>query len=127
MREVPGRERSERIRAEAAKKRARSIQRSKQRRERMTAARKRVLDQAAERRKATAEQRRSNLARARQDREVSLLDLVDRLLAGGVVVHGDITLAVADVDLVYVGLRAVIASVDSIEPHLGSALPSRDG
>jgi gas vesicle structural protein len=65
-------------------------------------------------------------ARARREREVSLLDLVDRLLDGGVVVHGDITLAVADVDLVYVGLRALIASVESVEPSLGSALPARD-
>jgi hypothetical protein len=69
--------------------------------------------------------RQPNLARARREREVSLLDLVDRLLDGGVVVHGDITLAVADVDLIYVGIRALIASVESVQPHLGSALPER--
>ncbi len=56
--------------------------------------------------------------RARREREVTLLDLVDRLLDGGVAIHGDITLAAADVDLVYVGLRAVIASVDSVERDL---------
>ena len=33
-------------------------------------------------------------------REVALVDLVDRLLGGGVVIAGEITLAVADVDLV---------------------------
>ncbi|UJA21836.1 gas vesicle protein [Thermoleophilia bacterium SCSIO 60948] len=49
-------------------------------------------------------------------REATLLDLLDRLLAGGVVIHGDITLAVADVDLVHVGLRAVVAAVESLEP-----------
>ena len=37
---------------------------------------------------------------------VSLVELVDRVLNKGVVLTGDITLAVADVDLVYVGLRA---------------------
>jgi hypothetical protein len=47
---------------------------------------------------------------ARQ-REVALVDLVDRLLAGGVVLGGDITLSIADVDLVYVSLRALITSV----------------
>jgi hypothetical protein len=52
--------------------------------------------------------------RARREREVSLLEMIDRLLAGGVVIHGDITLAVADVDLLYVGLRAIIASVDKV-------------
>ncbi len=51
------------------------------------------------------------------DRDVALVDLVDRLLAGGVVIAGDITLAVADVDLVYVGLRALITSVATAEEH----------
>ena len=62
-----------------------------------------------------------------QENEVALVDLLDRLLAGGVVIAGDITLAVADVDLVYVGLRALISSVASAEEHgalppMGSAL-----
>jgi hypothetical protein len=47
--------------------------------------------------------------------EVTLLELVDRVLNKGVVVSGDITLAVADVDLVYVGLRVLLASVGTIE------------
>jgi hypothetical protein len=51
---------------------------------------------------------RNDIAR---QREVALVDLVDRLLAGGVVLGGDITLSIADVDLVYVGLRALITSV----------------
>jgi hypothetical protein len=60
-------------------------------------------------------------------RDVALVDLVDRLLAGGVVLAGDITLSVADVDLVYVNLRALISSVASAEEHgalprMGSAL-----
>jgi hypothetical protein len=45
------------------------------------------------------------------EREFALIDLIDRLLGGGVVIFGDITLAAADVDLVYVGLRALVASV----------------
>jgi hypothetical protein len=61
------------------------------------------------------------------EREVALVDLVDRLLGGGVVIAGDITLAVADVDLVYVGLRALITSVATAEekgalPQMGSGL-----
>ena len=50
---------------------------------------------------------------ARQD--VTLLELVDRVLNKGVVVTGDITLSVADVDLVYVGLRVLLASVGTLE------------
>jgi gas vesicle structural protein len=53
-------------------------------------------------------------------REVTLLELVDRVLNKGVVVSGDITLSVADVDLVYVGLRVLLASVATIEEQLDS-------
>ena len=61
------------------------------------------------------------------ERDVALIDLIDRLLNGGVVIFGDITLAVADVDLVYVGLRALISSVATAQekgalPEMGSAL-----
>jgi hypothetical protein len=45
------------------------------------------------------------------ERDVALVDLVDRLLGGGVVIAGEITLAVADVDLVHVSLRALVSSV----------------
>ena len=61
------------------------------------------------------------------ERDVALIDLIDRLLGGGVVIAGDITLAAADVDLVYVSLRALISSVATAEeknvlPRMGSAL-----
>ena len=62
---------------------------------------------------------------ARQ-REVALVDLVDRLLAGGVVIGGDVTLSIADVDLVYVGLRALITSVATAD-EMGISLPSAQG
>jgi hypothetical protein len=45
-------------------------------------------------------------------RQVTLLDLLDRLLAGGVVIHGRITLAAADIDLVEVDLALLVAAVD---------------
>jgi hypothetical protein len=48
-------------------------------------------------------------------RDVTLLELLDRLVDNGVVLHGDITLGVADIDLIYVGLRAVITSVSRLE------------
>lgn len=62
---------------------------------------------------------------AQQD--VALVDLVDRLLGGGVVIFGDITLAAADVDLVYISLRALVSSVATARkqgmlPEMGSAL-----
>lgn len=45
------------------------------------------------------------------DREVALVDLLDRLLAGGVVLTGDLTISLAGVDLVRVSLRALITSI----------------
>lgn len=47
--------------------------------------------------------------------QVTLVELVDRVLNRGVVLSGDITLSVADVDLVYVGLRVLLASVGTLE------------
>lgn len=47
--------------------------------------------------------------------QVSLLDLLDRLLDKGVVVDGEILLTVADIDLVYLGLKCVLASVETLE------------
>jgi len=47
--------------------------------------------------------------------QVTLVELVDRVLNKGVVLAGDITLSVANVDLVYVGLRVVLASVGTLE------------
>ena len=47
--------------------------------------------------------------------DVALVELVDRVLNKGVVLSGDITLSVADVDLVYVGLRVLLASASTLE------------
>ena len=92
---------------------------SKRRREAADRRRDEVLARARVRREASRSRQAANLYRARRRREVSLVDLVDRLLDGGVVIHGDITLAVADVDLLYVGLRALVASVETLERDLG--------
>jgi Gas vesicle protein len=52
-----------------------------------------------------------------QYQRIALVDLLDRLLAGGVVISGEVRLAIADVDLVTVSLRALIASVSSAVAH----------
>jgi Gas vesicle protein len=41
---------------------------------------------------------------------VALVDLLDRLLAGGVVVHGHVTLAVADINLIDVDVALLVAA-----------------
>jgi Gas vesicle protein len=66
------------------------------------------------------------LARSpRGAREVTLLDLLDRLLSGGVVIQGEITLAAADIDLVNLGLRVVVGSVEALRCDLASPVQAR--
>ncbi|MGI5220695.1 gas vesicle protein [Nocardia sp. CA-290969] len=48
------------------------------------------------------------------ERRVALIDLLDRVLAGGVVISGDIRLSIADVDLVQISLRALISSIKTL-------------
>ena len=49
-----------------------------------------------------------------QGERVALVDLLDRVLAGGVVIVGDITLSIAEVDLVRVSLRALVRSISGL-------------
>lgn len=55
-----------------------------------------------------------------QTRDVTLLELADRLIDRGVVLVGDITISVADVDLIALGLRLILASTERLE-QTGSA------
>jgi len=50
-----------------------------------------------------------------KEKEVTLLDLLDRILDKGVVLRGDITISVVDVDLIYVGLKLLLTSVETVE------------
>ena len=47
------------------------------------------------------------------EQEASLLDILDHVLNAGVVLHGSIVISVAGVDLVYLGLNAVLTSVET--------------
>jgi gas vesicle structural protein len=58
-------------------------------------------------------------------RQVTLLELVDRVLDKGVVLSGDVTLSVADVDLIQVELRALLASVATLERRQDGNDPER--
>jgi Gas vesicle protein len=64
--------------------------------------------------------RRLDEVRPSLDGEVALVDLLDRLLAGGVVLTGNITLAIADVDLVHISLRALFTSIEADLPAHGT-------
>lgn len=51
---------------------------------------------------------------ATRQREVALVEVLDRALGAGVVVTGDVTLSLADVDLVELSLRLVVGSVPAL-------------
>jgi hypothetical protein len=50
--------------------------------------------------------------------EVSLVQIVDHVLNTGIVIQGSIVISLAGVDLVYVGLSAVLTSVETARKYL---------
>jgi hypothetical protein len=60
------------------------------------------------------------VARIIDDGESTLVDVLDSLLNQGVVLTADLVLALADVDLVYLRLSALLCAADRV-------LPPRDG
>lgn len=48
-----------------------------------------------------------------QEDELSLLETLDHVLDRGLVIAGEITIAVADIDLIFVGLNVLITSVET--------------
>lgn len=51
---------------------------------------------------------------ASRSRPVTLVDLIDRVLSGGVVVQAHITLALADVDLIDLDLALLVAGTAKV-------------
>jgi hypothetical protein len=58
------------------------------------------------------------VARVLDDAESTLLDVIDNLLAKGVMINADVILALANVDLVYLRLSALLCAADRIVPRL---------
>ena len=45
--------------------------------------------------------------------DVSLLETLDHVLNRGLVIAGEITISVADIDLIFVGLNVLVSSVET--------------
>lgn len=56
--------------------------------------------------------------------ELSLVDVLDHVLNAGVVIQGSLVISLAGVDLIYLGLNAVVTSVETAMKHI---LPPGDG
>ena len=48
-----------------------------------------------------------------EDADVSLLETLDHVLNRGLVIAGEITISVADIDLIFVGLNVLVSSVET--------------
>ena len=51
---------------------------------------------------------------ADQETEITLLETLDHLLDRGVVITGEATISIGQVDLLYLGLNIVLANVDAV-------------
>ena len=56
-----------------------------------------------------------------KSRDVTILEILDRVLDKGVVISGDVVISVADVDLIYLGLKVLLSSVETMESLRGSS------
>jgi hypothetical protein len=61
--------------------------------------------------------RSRQIAHIVDDDQASVLDLIDNLLNRGVMLNADLVLALANVDLVYVRLSALLCAADRVLPR----------
>ena len=50
-----------------------------------------------------------------QSKDITILELLDRVLNKGVILTGDIVISVADIDLFYLGVKLMLSSVETME------------
>ena len=48
-----------------------------------------------------------------ENTDLSLLETLDHVLNRGLVIAGEITIAIADIDLIFVGLNVLVSSVET--------------
>ena len=58
-----------------------------------------------------------------EQEELSLLETLDHVLDRGLVIAGEMTISVADIDLIYVGLNVLLGSVETINRVVGERTP----
>ncbi len=60
--------------------------------------------------------------RTDERQQISLCEVLDRVLNKGIVVAGEATISVAGIDLVYLGLQMILTSVETARKELSSTL-----
>ena len=61
-----------------------------------------------------------------RSKDITILELLDRVLTKGVILTGDIVISVADIDLVYLGVKLMLCSVETMEQlKMGNQVPKK--
>jgi len=68
----------------------------------------------------------SPMGRSPASKRVTLVDALDKVLEMGAVIHGDVVLRVADVDLCFLGLTLVLTSISKAEELSGKSFSNPD-
>jgi len=50
-----------------------------------------------------------------RSKDITILELLDRVLNKGVILSGDIVITVADIDMIYLGVKLMLSSVETME------------
>lgn len=50
-----------------------------------------------------------------RSKDITILEMLDRVLNKGVILTGDLIISVADIDLVYVGVKLMLSSVETMD------------
>jgi hypothetical protein len=58
-----------------------------------------------------------------ENTDLSLLETLDHVLNRGLVIAGEITISVADIDLIFVGLNVLVSSVETAHEVLRNREP----
>lgn len=53
-----------------------------------------------------------------EETDISLLETLDHVLNRGLVIAGEITISVADIDLIFLGLNVLVSSVETAQEVL---------
>jgi hypothetical protein len=56
-----------------------------------------------------------------KSKDITLCEVLDRILDKGVVISGDLVISLADIDLIYVGLKVLVSSIETMERLRGAS------
>ena len=59
-------------------------------------------------------------------KQISLAETLDKVLNKGAVLTGEITISVADIDLLYLGLNLIVTSIETIRKHRLTLVPEEN-